>query len=111
ATAVSAYRRKYLPAVNYVKSILRPDDLVAGSADLAFAMGFYNPQLIDDIWLGHRSGKRPTIVVVDDWYYYECMIMTTPAAVSYTSWVADELKNRFKRVKTFDGYSIYRRVN
>ena len=73
ATAVSAYRRKYIPAVNYVRSIMRPGDLVAGSADLAFAMGFYNPQLTDDIWLGHWSGKHPTIVVVDDWYYFECL--------------------------------------
>ena len=110
-SAVSAYRKKYLPAVNYVKSILRPNDLVAGSADLAFAMGFYNPQLVDDIWLGHWSGKRPTIVVVDEWYYGECMIMSEATAVPYTSWVADELKSRFTQVKKFDGYSIYRRVN
>jgi hypothetical protein len=110
-SAVSAYRRKYLPAVDYVKSIIRPGDLVAGSADLAFAMGFYNPQLVDDLWLGRWSGKRPTIVVVDEWYYRECMIMTGPTAVGYTSWVADELKDRFTRVKEFDGYSIYRRVN
>jgi len=111
ATAVSSYSRKYLPAVNYVKSILRPDDLVAGAADLAFEMGFYNPQLVDDIWLGHRSGKRPTIVVVDDWYYYECIISQLPAAAPYNRWVNDELRREFALVKSLDGYSIYRRIN
>jgi Dolichyl-phosphate-mannose-protein mannosyltransferase len=109
-TAVSAYRKKYLPAVQYVKSILRPDDLVAGSADLAFSMGFYNPQLVDDIWLGHWSGKRPTIVVVDDWYYYECMIMTKPTAARYRAWIEKELAHEFTLVKALDGYSIYRRI-
>jgi 4-amino-4-deoxy-L-arabinose transferase-like glycosyltransferase len=109
--AVSAYRRKYLPAVDYVKTIMKPEDLVAGSADLAFAMGFYNPQLVDDIWLGHRSGRRPTIVVVDEWYYKPCMNMAEPGALSYTSWVSQELKNRYTLVKALDGYEIYRRVS
>src|SRR5262249_37334696 len=109
-TAVSAYQKKYLPAVRYVKSILRPDDLVAGSADLAFSMGFYNPQLVDDIWLGHWSGKRPTIVVVDDWYYYECMIMRDPTAAPYRAWVEKELQHEFTLLKSLDGYSIYRRI-
>ena len=111
ATAVSSYSRKYLPAVHYVKSILQPGDLVAGAADLAFGLGFYNPQLVDDIWLGRWSGKRPTIVVVDDWYYYECTIMNTPTAQPYKQWVNDQLTREFALVKALDGYSIYRRVN
>jgi 4-amino-4-deoxy-L-arabinose transferase-like glycosyltransferase len=109
-TAVSAYRKKYLPAVGYVRSILRPGDVVAGAADLAFAMGFYNPQLVDDIWLGHWSGKRPTIVVVDDWYYSECIFTSEPTAAPYNKWVAEELKRDFTLVKVLDGYLIYHRV-
>jgi hypothetical protein len=109
ATAISAYSKKYVPAVNYVKSILRPDDLVAGAADLAFGMGFYNPQLVDDIWLGKRSGKRPTIVVVDDWYYGEVVMANIPTAAVYNRWVNDQLKHEFSLVKELDGYSIYRR--
>jgi 4-amino-4-deoxy-L-arabinose transferase-like glycosyltransferase len=109
-TKVSAYRRKYVPVTSYVKSILGPGDLVAGAADLAFAMGFYNPQLVDDIWLGHWSGKEPTIVVVDQWYYEWCMTTDKPTAASYVRWVTDKFKHDFAILKSFDGYVVYRRT-
>jgi 4-amino-4-deoxy-L-arabinose transferase-like glycosyltransferase len=108
--SVSAYRRKYLPAMAYLSSIIKAGDLVTGPAELAFTMGFYNPQLVDDIWLGHWSGQRPTIVVVDDWYYGP-MIVDKATAANYVRWVSDELSQNFKVIKTFDGYTIYRRVN
>src|SRR5262249_18800864 len=108
--SVNAYHRTYLPAVAFLDSILKPDDLVTGTAELAFHMGFYNPQLVDDLWLGRWSGKRPTIVVVDDWYYRHCMEDEDQRGIGYLRWVTDELKRDFIFVKTLDGYSIYRRV-
>jgi hypothetical protein len=74
-------------------------------------MGFYNPQLTDDLWLGRWSGTRPTIVVVDKWYYYECMTFPDSRSAGYHSWVEDRLRREFKLVKTLDGYWIYRRMN
>jgi hypothetical protein len=94
----------------YLSSIIKPGDLVTGPAELAFTMGFYNPQLVDDIWLGHWSGKRPTIVVVDDWYYGP-MVVDKATAANYVRWVSDELSQNFKVIKVFDGYTIYRRLN
>ena len=110
-TEVSAYRKKYLPAVAYVRSILKPGEVVAGAGDLAFVMGFYNPQLVDDLWLGRWSGKRPAVVVVDDWYYQPCMTMDEPTAATYVRWVSGDLKQNFKVVQSFDGYTIYRRLD
>jgi hypothetical protein len=63
------YQKQYMPAVGFLKARITPQDLVCGSAELAFAFGFYNPQIVDDLWMGRWSGKRPTIIVVDKWYY------------------------------------------
>jgi 4-amino-4-deoxy-L-arabinose transferase-like glycosyltransferase len=110
-TTVSAYRKKYLPAVACVKSLLGPNDLVVGSAELAFSLGFDNPQLTDDIWFGRWSGRRPTIAVVDEWYYYECITSSDSKSLEYRNWAQDLLRRDFSLIKALDGYSIYRRIH
>jgi len=58
---------------------LQPGDLVMGASELGYALGFYNPQVVDDVWLGHWTGRQPTMVVVDRWYYQQ-VIDTARAA-------------------------------
>lgn len=101
------YQNKYLPMIAYLRSVVRPGEIVDGSSELGFAFGFYNPELIDDLWLGKWSGKRPTILVMDQWYYYECM--HSEKAGAYAPFIEKTIQKEFALLKKLDGYEIYRR--
>jgi hypothetical protein len=104
------YQKQYLPAVRFLKARITPQDLVCGSAELAFAFGFYNPQIVDDIWIGLWSGKRPTILVVDKWYYYQEFAGPHKAAPAYFPYVTRLLQDDFKEIYSqADEYQIYAR--
>jgi hypothetical protein len=87
---------------------------VCGSAELAFAFGFYNPQIVDDLWFGRWSGKRPTIIVVDKWYYYELIHASQNAfqkeAPVYYPYVTGLFLHDFNKIYSeSDDYQIYAR--
>lgn len=101
------YQKQYMPAVRFLKTRITPRDLVCGSAELAFAFGFYNPQIVDDLWMGLWSGKQPTIIVVDKWYYYQPAQKEAPA---YFPYVTRLLHRDFNVIYSQgDEYQIYAR--
>ena len=104
------YRKEYIPVVGYLKSTLQPDDLVMGAAELGFSMGFENPQLVDDVWLGYWSGRRPTVVVVDRWYYREVMEAAAARGIPRPAYFDTFLKS-FTLVQDLKDYRIYRRAS
>jgi len=108
AFVVNGYRQEFVPLITYLKSEMRADDLVCGSAELGFGLGFYNKQLIDDVWVGHWSGKRPTLLVLDRWYYDEVMRTAEQRAIPYKGYFG-ELLSQFQLVKTLPGYRVYHR--
>jgi 4-amino-4-deoxy-L-arabinose transferase-like glycosyltransferase len=61
------YKNEYVRAVRYLQSNTRPDELIMGSAELAFSLGFERP-LIDDERLGFYTGVRPDVIVVEHRY-------------------------------------------
>jgi len=61
------YRSRYLAATNYLKRNTKPNDLIMGSGELAFELGF-DGQVLDDSRLGFLSGKRPKFIVVESLY-------------------------------------------
>jgi 4-amino-4-deoxy-L-arabinose transferase-like glycosyltransferase len=104
------YQKQYMPAVRFLKARITPQDLVCGSAELAFAFGFYNPHIVDDIWLGLRSGKHPTIVVVDKWYYYQEFAGPHKMAPEHFPYVTQLLHDDFQKIYSQgDEYQIYAR--
>ena len=105
----SGYRKEYKPAVAYLKSTLLPDDLIMGGAELGYSLGFRNPQLVDDVWLGYWSGRRPTVVVVDRWYYGQVIAAATDHGIPTPGYFGETLKN-FRLVWDLNGYRIYRRI-
>ena len=103
------YQNKYLPEIAYLQELLRPEDILDGSSELGFAFGFYNPQLVDDLWLGKWSGRRPTVLVVDQWYYDEVMRSATLTGAAYRLYIKTQIQKEFVLIKKLDGYDIYRR--
>ena len=58
------YHREFLPAARFVAQQAQPQDLIMGSAELGFALG-WGANLVDDYRLGARTGRVPAIVVLD----------------------------------------------
>ena len=104
------YRREFQPAMEYLQAHMTPQDLICGSADLGFTFGFDNPQIVDDLWVGRWSGKRPTLFVVDKWYYYQIVHSFDKKAPEYSAYITDVLAHDFHEVyRQGDQYQIYRR--
>ena len=61
------YRGRYLEATNFLKRNAKPGDLIMGSGELAFELGFEG-QVVDDSRLGFLSGKKPEYIVLEAQY-------------------------------------------
>jgi hypothetical protein len=62
-----AYHREYLPAVKYLLARAQPGDLIAGSHELGFTIGFRDG-FVDDHLLGLDTGRRPDYILVEEIY-------------------------------------------
>lgn len=111
AVTVNGYASEYQPLVSFIKSISHPDDEIVGAAELGFELGFYNPQLADDVWLGYWSHRRPTIIVVDRWYYKDVMDVATQRGFPTPHYFDQLLTTKFVLIKDLRGYQVYRRLN
>jgi Dolichyl-phosphate-mannose-protein mannosyltransferase len=61
------YHREYLPAVDFLRAKAQPGDLIMGSQELGFTIGFRD-DFVDDHLLGLQTGKRADFVFVEEIY-------------------------------------------
>ena len=61
------YHREYLPAVKFLRARVRPGDLIMGSHELGFSIGFRD-NFVDDHLLGLETGKRADYIFVEEIY-------------------------------------------
>ena len=109
AVSLHSYQEEYAPLIRYLRSNIRADDLVAGSAELGFGLGFFNPRLVDDVWLGYWSGRQPTMVVVDPTYYAEVFKTATRKGMPSPHYFDEMLHSRYILIAEIQGCRIYRR--
>ena len=112
ATRIRAdgYHALYLDTTNYLKQHSSPSDLIMGSSELAFRLGF-DSNLVDDFRLGYASGKRPDIIVLDKNRYQEWipnLKIFQPDAWRFTT---ELLARDFKEVHRNGAYITYARVS
>jgi hypothetical protein len=103
-----AYHTRYLDMTEFVKQHRRPGDVVMGSSELGFELGWHN-NVIDDFRLGFLTGKKPDIVVLDKNRYQEWipnLQVFNPAAYRFTTAL---LNREFKLAHRNDGYIVYLR--
>ena len=62
-----SYRSRYLPAIDYLRRNSSPTDLIVGSGELGFDLGF-DGRVVDDARLGYLSGRVPEFIVMDSQY-------------------------------------------
>src|SRR5215831_3809307 len=65
-----AYHKRYLDAVSFLKHNTKPNELVVGSTELGWELG-WKSNLVDDYRLGYLSGKKPDVIVLDKNRYQE----------------------------------------
>jgi len=103
--AANPYRNKYLVTTAFLKQHASDSDLIMGSAELAFDLGF-EKNLVDDYRLGFRSGKKPDFVVIDRNRYEEWIPLLQqqdPQAFRYIR----TLMEHFQPVFDTGAYKIY----
>lgn len=61
------YHREYLPAVDFLRAHAQPGDLIMGSHELGFTIGFRD-NFEDDHLLGLETGRRADFILVDEIY-------------------------------------------
>lgn len=102
------YRNDYLASIDYLKPRMHPGDVVFGSAELAFELGFDGP-VVDDYRLGYRSGRHAAFIVLDRNRYQEWipeLKTDEPAAYQY---IQDMLAHDYRLVQQDHEYEVYQR--
>ena len=97
----------YLPAVDFLREHAGKQDLVMGSAELGFQRGF-DSNLVDDIRLGFRTGKRPAYIVVEKRYSEWIDWAKTRDPPNY-SYIETLLTKESRLAYDQSGYRIYER--
>lgn len=114
------YANRYDKAIAYLKKNAKPGDLIMGSGEIAFDLGF-GGEVIDDSRIGYTSGKRPNYVVLEAFYYkywIPYLAAFEPPTFHYIrnlleedfEKVYDQSQDGFRTRGTFDlPYVIYKR--
>ena len=105
-----AYHRRYLDTTAFLKRNARPSDLIMGSTELGWELG-WKSNLVDDFRLGYLTGKRPDIVVLDKNRYQEWipnLKVFNPKAYLFATSL---LKNEFRPVHRNESYIVYFRTD
>jgi hypothetical protein len=103
-----AYSTIYLATTDYLKQHAKPRDVVMGSSELAFELGF-DGNLVDDPRLGYRSGKRPDFIVIDQNRYAEWIPQYQQREPQTYSYIHDMMARDFHLVLDNAGYKVYAR--
>jgi hypothetical protein len=102
----NTYLRNYQPVVEYLQAHRGPDDLIMGSAELGFSVGFTS-HLIDDTRLGYYSGRHAEFIVIDDRYqdWIDGFPVSAPAVGQH---VERLLREQYIKVYDQNTYVVYR---
>ncbi len=100
------YDRQYRPLIQFLQAEAGPDDLIMGSAELGFALGFTS-RLLDDTRLGFHSHRHPEFIVVDERYqsWIAGYLNEEPAVQAH---VRTLLAQDYEQVYTENPYVVYR---
>jgi hypothetical protein len=61
------YHKEYFPAAAFIEAHAKPGDLIMGSHELGFILGFRDG-FVDDHLLGLETGRRPDWILVEEIY-------------------------------------------
>jgi hypothetical protein len=95
-----------MAAVDFLKSHPVPGGVIMGSAELAFQLGF-DGAVVDDYRLGYRSGKKPSVIVLDRNRYQEWIPALKERDPAVYSYITALLESQFRVAYENPAYRIY----
>ena len=104
------YHSLYLDTTNYLKQHTSPGDLIMGSSELGFELGF-DGNLVDDFRLGYITGKRPEIIVLDKNRYQEWIPKLKTFQPDAWRFTTALIARDFKEVHRNAAYITYARIS
>jgi hypothetical protein len=109
-TTQNPYANIYLPTTEFLKQHATPSQLIMGSSELAFQLGF-DANVVDDYRLGFRSGKKPDFVVIDKNRYEEWIPLLEQQDPPAYRYITAMMGRDFQLVLDRGAYKIYSRRN
>ena len=103
-----AYATSYLPVTAYLKEHTQSKDIIMGSSELAFELGYVD-NLVDDQRLGFRSGKRPNFIVIDKNRYAEWIPQYQQREPETYRYIHGMMEREFHEVLENSAYQVYAR--
>jgi len=103
-----AYSTIYLKTTDYLKQHATSQNIIMGSSELAFELGYVD-NLVDDHRLGFRSGKRPDFIVIDNNHYAEYIAQYEQREPDTYRYIHDMMAREFHQVLDNTGYKVYAR--
>ncbi|MEO8129108.1 MAG: hypothetical protein ABI822_18535 [Bryobacteraceae bacterium] len=103
------YRNAYLATTEFLKQQASPSQLVIGSAELAFQLGFHS-NVVDDYRLGFRSGKRPDFIVIDKNRYDEWIPLLKEQDPPAYRYATEMMSREFHLLLDRSAYKVYGRL-
>jgi hypothetical protein len=107
--AQDPYRNNYRTTTAFLKEHTGSKDLVFGSAELGFDLGFFDGRLVDDFRLGFLSGKKATYIVLDQNRYQEWIPNLKKSEPQAYGYIMDMLSRDFEVVQQNSQYRVYAR--
>jgi hypothetical protein len=102
------YHNDYLASTSYVKQRIHPGEVVFGSAELAFELGFQGT-VVDDYRLGYRSGRQAAFIVLDRNRYREWIAALQDSEPETYQYIRGMLAGDYRLVQQDEEYQVYRR--
>jgi hypothetical protein len=103
-----AYSTIYLATTGYLKNHAQGKDIIMGSSELAFELGYVD-NLVDDPRLGFRSGKRPNFIVIDKNRYAEWIPQYEQREPETYRYIRGMMDGEFHQVLENGAYQVYAR--
>jgi len=104
------YRNDYLASIRYIQPRLHPGDVVFGSAELAFELGF-DGTVIDDYRLGYRTGRHAAFIVLDRNRYREWIPLLARSEPQAYQYIQGMLAHDYRLVQEDAEYQVYQRAD
>jgi hypothetical protein len=107
---LNTYGTMYVPAIAFLRQHAGPSDLINGTSDLGFGLGFV-PNLVDDGGhLGYETGRRARFVVLEEAYESNLQAWKTSKTAlqrTVSQFASDRLQREYRLVYNHAGYRIY----